>query len=76
MRLGDARGGGYANTVTKEGWQGFSEHLAQARSDLTDAWNLHPDFPLAPCRMIYCVTRRFRSVNKCASGLTGRWQRN
>ena len=47
-----ARGGGYANTVTKEGWQGFSEHLAKARDDLTLAWNMHPDFPLAPCRMM------------------------
>jgi hypothetical protein len=48
-----ARGGGYANTVTKEGWQGFSDHLAKAREDLTQAWKMHPDFPLAPCRMIY-----------------------
>ncbi|HKW28229.1 MAG TPA: hypothetical protein VJT54_02765 [Verrucomicrobiae bacterium] len=48
-----ARGGGYANTVTKEGWQGFGEHLARAREELTQAWKMHPDFPLAPCRMIY-----------------------
>ncbi|MGA9780166.1 MAG: hypothetical protein ACLPRE_01765 [Limisphaerales bacterium] len=47
-----ARGSGYANTVTREGWQGFSEHLAKARNDLTLAWNMHPDFPLAPCRMM------------------------
>ncbi|MGH9594575.1 MAG: hypothetical protein ACRD5L_15900, partial [Bryobacteraceae bacterium] len=47
-----ARGGGYANTVTREGWQGFSEHLAKARDDLTLAWNTRPDFPLAPCRMM------------------------
>src|SRR5208282_2638180 len=32
------RGGGYANTVTKEGWQGFSDYLAKARKDLTQAW--------------------------------------
>ncbi len=47
-----ARGGGYANTVTKEGWQGFNDHLAEARNDLTQAWKLQPGFPLAPCRMM------------------------
>ncbi|HXE42511.1 MAG TPA: hypothetical protein VN516_05760, partial [Candidatus Baltobacteraceae bacterium] len=48
-----ARGGGYANSVTDAGWRGFREHLAAARKALTQAWNLHPDYPLAPCRMIY-----------------------
>ncbi|HUA39347.1 MAG TPA: hypothetical protein VMA35_13225 [Candidatus Sulfopaludibacter sp.] len=48
-----ARGGGYANTVTKEGWQAFEENLARARDVLTRAWKLQPGFPLAPCRMIY-----------------------
>jgi hypothetical protein len=48
-----ARGGGYANTVTKAGWQGFNDNLAEARDVLTQAWKLHPNFPLAPCRMIY-----------------------
>jgi hypothetical protein len=48
-----ARGGGYANTVTEEGWRGFHSHLASARSDLTAAWNLEPGWPLAPERMIY-----------------------
>jgi len=47
-----ARGSGYANTVTAEGWRGFSEHLAEARKLLTEAWNLEPDWPLAPCRMM------------------------
>ena len=48
-----ARGGGYANAVTTEGWQGFNSHLASARGDLTAAWNLQPSWPLAPERMIY-----------------------
>jgi hypothetical protein len=48
-----ARGGGYANTVTEAGWRGFSSHLASARSDLTAAWKLRPQWPLAPERMIY-----------------------
>jgi hypothetical protein len=47
------RGGGYANSVTSEGWHSFSSHLAAARIDLTKAWNLQPAFPLAPERMIY-----------------------
>ena len=48
-----ARGGGYVDTVTSQGWQGFNSHLASARSDLTAAWNLHPMWALAPERMIY-----------------------
>jgi hypothetical protein len=47
-----ARGGGYSDTVTKEGWQGFNNHLVEARKVLTQAWNLQPNFPLAPCRMM------------------------
>jgi GYF domain 2 len=48
-----ARGGGYANTVTDQGWQDFKSHLAMARNNLTEAWNLQRGFPLAPERMIY-----------------------
>jgi len=48
-----ARGGGYANTVSESGWRGFSKHLALARKDFTRAWELKPNLPLAPCRMIY-----------------------
>lgn len=47
-----ARGNGYADTVAKEGWRGFNENLAEARKVLTQAWNLQPNFPLAPCRMM------------------------
>jgi len=47
-----ARGDGYANTVTDAGWRGFKDHLAEARKALTQAWNLQPGFPLAPCRMM------------------------
>jgi hypothetical protein len=47
-----ARGGGYANTVTDQGWQQFHLHLAAAKIALTDAWNLQPGFPLAPCQMM------------------------
>ncbi|HTR42438.1 MAG TPA: hypothetical protein VMH87_12555 [Pseudomonadales bacterium] len=48
----DARGDGYGDSVTDEGWRGFHSHLATASSDFTAAWELHPDWPLAPERMI------------------------
>ncbi|MDH7501935.1 MAG: hypothetical protein QHJ82_04360 [Verrucomicrobiota bacterium] len=47
-----ARGSGWANTVTPEGWKGFEDHLAKARAALTQAWKLHPQRPLAPCCMV------------------------
>jgi hypothetical protein len=50
-----ARGGGYANTVTEEGWKGFNEHLAKAEAELTKAWNLQPDRPEAATLMIGVV---------------------
>jgi hypothetical protein len=40
-----ARGNGYANTVTEQGWQGFREHLKDARKSLEQAWKLQPGFP-------------------------------
>jgi hypothetical protein len=48
-----ARGGGYADTVSEQGWQSFRADLFFARNDLTAAWKLHDDWPLAPERMIY-----------------------
>jgi len=48
----DARGYSYGDDVTDEGWRGFHSHLAKASSDFTAAWSLHPNWPLAPERMI------------------------
>jgi hypothetical protein len=48
-----ARGGGYANTVTEQGWKGFASHMDMARTNLAKAWKLRPDLPIAPSRMIY-----------------------
>lgn len=39
------RGGGFANTVTPEGWKGFADHYARAEADFREALALHPDFP-------------------------------
>jgi hypothetical protein len=47
-----ARGGGYTDTVTEGGWKGFREHLGEARKCFTKAWELQPDLPLAPDRMM------------------------
>ena len=48
-----ARGGGYSDTVTTEGWKGFKEHLAEARKSFTAAWKLRPDLPFSASRMVY-----------------------
>jgi len=50
-----SRGGGWAKDVTKEGWQGFHEHLAKARELLTQAWKMHPDYPEPADEMITVV---------------------
>jgi hypothetical protein len=46
------RGSGYSDSVSSEGWRGFNSHLANARGYLTAAWMMHPDWPLAPERLI------------------------
>jgi hypothetical protein len=46
------RGGGYASSVTKEGWEGFNKHLALARHALSGAWTLRKDMPFAASQMI------------------------
>jgi hypothetical protein len=48
----EARGNGYANTVTPEGWKNFYAHLARARTSFTRAWALRPDLPLCCSRMM------------------------
>ncbi|HET6406418.1 MAG TPA: hypothetical protein VFG14_00945, partial [Chthoniobacteraceae bacterium] len=51
----NARGGGYADSVTEDGWKGFREHLEKARKELVAAWKLRPDRPEAAARMIEVV---------------------
>lgn len=51
----EARGGGYADTVTEEGWAGFRDAMKEAHGLLTRAWELHPEFPDAAVLMIDCV---------------------
>jgi len=35
------RGGGYADTVSVKGWEGFSEHLKKAEQPLKTAWQMN-----------------------------------
>lgn len=48
----DARGSGWANSVTEDGWRDFRSHLANAEQLLTGAWKAAPEQPLAPTTMI------------------------
>jgi len=47
-----ARGGGWADTVTDEGWKTFARELRGAYGHLVEAWKLHPDYPEAPTELI------------------------
>jgi hypothetical protein len=51
----EARGGGYANSVTPEGWKGYDRELALARKDLTRAWRERPDRPEIAVAMMELV---------------------
>lgn len=48
----NARGNGFANTVTETGWRGFGEHLEIARLHLEESWKLAPQYPFAAKVMI------------------------
>ncbi len=48
----NARGRGYANSVTAQGWDGFRHHITLAEKSLTAAWELRPDLATAPHRMM------------------------
>lgn len=47
----DARGDGYADSVSPKGWKEFAAHLNEAKNYLTQAWQLRPDLPLAAVLM-------------------------
>jgi hypothetical protein len=51
----NARGGGYADTVTKEGAAGFETNLVVAREALEHAWKLNPTEPNIPAQMMSVV---------------------
>lgn len=49
----NARGDGSSNTVSPEQRANFKRLLGEGAERLTEAWKLHPDFPMAPSLMIY-----------------------
>jgi hypothetical protein len=51
----EARGGGWAHTVTPEGWKLFGERLAVAREALEKAWAADPTDGRAPTHMIKVI---------------------
>jgi hypothetical protein len=46
------RGGGFANTVSEEGWKKLHEHQELARRHFLRAYSLQPKLPEAPCEMM------------------------
>jgi hypothetical protein len=48
----NARGSGWASSVSSSGWAGFSEHLLKAHQYLTQAYTLHPEYPEAASLLI------------------------
>lgn len=48
----DARGGGWASTVTPEGWKGFRERLDIADQALEEAWKIDPTISAVADEMI------------------------
>ncbi len=47
-----ARGGGYANTVSNEGWKAFGEYLDKAEASLMRAWELDTNNTRIPVKMM------------------------
>ena len=61
------RGGGFANSVTEEGWRGFAEHLEKAKAKALKAHELHPEFPDAAVLLLDIV------APQCDRAETDRW---
>lgn len=47
-----ARGGGFAGSVDKAGWEGFGSHMESARKHLLKAWTLNPKVHYAASKML------------------------
>ena len=45
-----ARGHGFADTVTQEGWKDFHDHIEKARASISKAWELRPIFLTPPAK--------------------------
>jgi hypothetical protein len=58
-----ARGSGFANTVSEQGWRGFAEELDLAAPPLEIAWAMHPERPLPAARLITVAMGRSRPAD-------------
>ena len=47
------RGGGFAPSVTKDGWRKFEEYLQLAAAHYMRAWQMHPEHPEAAAMLIH-----------------------
>ena len=57
----DARGSGWANTVTPQGWKLMGERIAAARSTLEQAWRIDPtQSPIAREMVTVCMAESDR----------------
>lgn len=65
----DARGEGYANTVTEEGGKSFEQHLTTEKELLEKAYALDPSVPFAPGKMV-SVAMGLDGVNECTKWFT------
>jgi len=62
-----ARGGGWANTVTDSGWNGFEKYIALARENLVKAWTANPKDALAATNMITVAMAESESTDTMRS---------
>lgn len=53
LKAWESRGGGYANSVSENGWKGFQKHLESATGAFSKAWQLKTNVALPAARMIY-----------------------
>ncbi|MCE5228522.1 tetratricopeptide repeat protein [bacterium] len=63
----DARGAGFANTVSREAWRLFEQRLTQADADLTSATQLNPNSPFPFTSMITIDMGASRGLKSAAT---------
>ncbi|NOY76196.1 MAG: hypothetical protein GXP32_10480 [Kiritimatiellaeota bacterium] len=51
-RAWKARGGGWAGSVSKDGWKNFKKYGTAAGELFRKAWVIHPEYPEAPAKLI------------------------
>jgi hypothetical protein len=72
----EARGGGYAHTVTEEGWALFRQRLSVAKKSLQAAWKADPTDPRAPTQMIPVIMGQSGSKPEMEMWFTRAMQNN